>query len=485
LPVLRIKDSFRWDGEFRGLATAALEAGLYDLPGVVPVISAQVPLAGKELLGAARRTVDARYYCEGPPDALNLTLELCIAGGACENITATARREAPWDALGTLLEGVATVLELKVSEETRQSWHLPGSKDTYAELLTGRAAGMYYGVIPLPDPLPTGNMHPGFRPVLVDPKQPLAQWIWARWQLRTSEEEDQGNPVENLGRAALHRSSSPLFLAERALLLLKARPEEALLDLNEIRRKYENDPRFLDPYIRALLGSGRAADALAALKLFPVEFLWSPRIARLQVEVAGAAGVKDLDPLLAHWQKIDLTVVEPVKRRIALRVDQGEYEAALSLIEALRTRAPGAETDALETALLISLGRFVEAEKRIIPDLLPRLQARRALSEDPKADVAIYLTEPSATGIAAMAEAALQRGDPVGALVLLTPAGLENAQLVALQARALELTGRGIEASAAWRRAWELDPGIEGGPFEKARIASTFQYGLAPAELPD
>ncbi|MBM4368883.1 MAG: hypothetical protein FJ102_21895, partial [Deltaproteobacteria bacterium] len=51
--------------------------------------------------------------------------------------------------------------------------------------------------------------------------------------------------------------------------------------------------------------------------------------------------------------------------------------------------------------------------------------------------------------------------------------------------RALEASGRGSEAAGAWARAWELDPGLAGGPVSSGRIASTFRYveaGEHPAE---
>ena len=152
------------------------------------------------------RSVDATFTASGPPENLSLELQLCVAGGACETTTATCRREAPWDALGTLLQGAAETLGLEASEAQIAAWKQPGSRDAYAELLTGRSAAMYYGILPLPDPIPTGTAHPALRAVLVDPKQPLAQWIWARWQAGTFPDAD--HSAESLARASLLRPES-------------------------------------------------------------------------------------------------------------------------------------------------------------------------------------------------------------------------------------------------------------------------------------
>ncbi|HNH49115.1 MAG TPA: hypothetical protein PKY30_18865, partial [Myxococcota bacterium] len=146
LPILKVEQPFRWDSEFQGLATAAMELGLYDLPGVVPRISAQIPSPSDDSLKMVTRVVDARFLARGTPEKLELELELCVAGGLCESTIAEATREAPWPAFAALLEGAAATLGVEVPEAVRRSWSKAGSRDSYAELLTGRAAALYYGI---------------------------------------------------------------------------------------------------------------------------------------------------------------------------------------------------------------------------------------------------------------------------------------------------------------------------------------------------
>ena len=174
--------------------------------------------------------------------------------------TAHCRREDPWSAIGELLSGAARTLGMEPTEEQIATWSKAGSRDNYAELLTGRAAAMYYGILPIPDPLPTDNAHPALRAVLVDPKQPLAQWTWARWQ--ASAPVDAGHAPEALARASLLRPSSPLFPSERAWLLSSSgHAEEALLIWQDLVEHAPNDPRFLEPYARALLTAGQIGRA--------------------------------------------------------------------------------------------------------------------------------------------------------------------------------------------------------------------------------
>ena len=486
LPILKVEQPFRWDAEFRGLATAAMELGLYDLPGVVPHISAQVPSPSDDALKMATRVVDARFFARGTPEKLELELELCVAGGLCESTLAEATREAPWPAFGALLEGAAATLGVEVPEAVRLSWSKAGSRDSYAELLTGRAAALYYGILPLPDPLPAGKAHPVFRAVLVDPRQPIAQWTWARWQMGTLP--DAGKASESLGRAMLERPDSPLFAAQRAWLAGRAgHREEALLDWQEILGNHKDDPRFLEPTARALFATGRADDARSLLLRLPDAFLWIPEVAQLRVEVTEAVeGTENLDPLLEHWQRTDSMTVLPVRRRIELRVQRRDYEGARALVGVLRTRAPGPATDALEVALLVALGRLDLAMGRAPEEVAARLSLRAALQVDPGAELGEG--EEDIPALLARAQAALWRNDPEAALQLLgqatcMPPCTDAPERLALLARALEAQGRSTEAVEAWKQAWLLDPALEGGPVQNGRVATAFRL-LLPPEAP-
>lgn len=485
LAPLRVEDPFRWDAEFRGLATMALEMGLSDLPGVVPRLPGDLA-APSTLLhgGVARRQVDARFVARGEAEALELELELCVAGGGCEtHVSRGVHRERPWEGLANLLEGAAVTLGVTVEPAVSAAWRTPGSKDTYAELIAGRACATYYGILPPPEVPGDRRADPVVRAVLIDPRQPLAQWTLARWEAASTA--DGGLAIAALTRAALVRPSSPVLAADLATLYERTdRPDQAVLAWEELAEGHPGDPRYLEPYARALLAVGRARLALETLDRLPAEFAWDPGVAALRVEVVEAVdGTGELDPLLARWQQTDSRAVEPVRRRVDLRVQAGRYAEALDLVGALRTRAPGPETDALEAALLVAVGRAGDAVALAPPEVASRLRARVAREADlgtipslPAEDLEARL---------ARADAALWRNAPAEARAE-AEAAIEAAPWRAeghvLLARALEALGQGDAASDAWRRAWEVDPALEGGPVGAGRIASTFQYVvLAPS----
>jgi tetratricopeptide (TPR) repeat protein len=484
LPLAEIGAPFRWDDEFRGLSTMAVELGLSDLPGVVVRIPGHsAPPSVLVSLPVSRRLVDARLVVRPLPKVagveatpLELELELCVAGGACASTTTTGTREAPWDALGALLEGAAEALDVTPDDATVAGWHTPGSADTYAELLTGRAAATLYGILPPPEEPEDKRSNPVLRAVLIDPRQPLALWTLARWQVGYTS--DGGAAADTLARASLARPWSPLFDADLATVLHAAgKHDQAVLAWEHLRESSPQDPRYLEPAAQALMAAGRPEDARAVLREFPGEFRWTPRVAELSVVITEAIdGSAGLDPLLAHWQQTDPKAVAPVRRRLDLRVQSGQFADALEILPALRTRAPGPQTDALEVALLVATGRLEDAVAHAPADVGARIGARAEREQDPGAPLPELDASPDAD--LARAEGLLWRGEPASAMPLLTAARKERpwrADLHAALARALEGVGRGEDAAAAWQTAWELDPAMNGGPVSAGRVASTFQ----------
>lgn len=479
LPVLTVERSFTHDAELRGLVTLAMELGLSDIPGVVPLVPGDGPppaFAGSR--PPAGRMADARLLARGSPEALELELEVCIAGEGCESTVATGTLKAPWDAIGTLLEGAAAALDVDVEEAVVTAWHKPGSKDSYSELITGRAAAAYYGLIP-PSLTPGDRKaDPVVKAVYLDPGQPLAQWMRARWEVASTM--DGGKAAEALAKAQLLRPSSPLLLADQAALLgLTGHPNEALLIWETLAAAAPRDPRWWLPLARARLAGGHAEEAVATLESLPPAFSWDPGVAALRVSAAEAADpAADLDPLLARWQTVATTNPEPVRRRISARVRAQRYAEAEELMGALRERAPGPNTDALEVALFVALGRLDQAEELAPPGVASRIRARRQLAANPGLVPEGLLPEDPVAVLVA-GEAALWRKAPAEALAA-AEAGIvaapQSAEAQMLRARALEGLGRAHQASEAWAKAWELDPGLSGGPMESGRIASTFTY---------
>ncbi|MES2639807.1 MAG: hypothetical protein V4850_10000 [Myxococcota bacterium] len=486
LPLLVVEDAFRWDDEFRGLATMAIELGLSDIPGtVVRVPGDGAPPSVLMALPGSRRQVDARFLARGTDKALELELELCVAGEGCESTIATGTREAPWEAFGALLEGASSALGQPVPDEVAAAWRKPGSKDPYAELITGRGAAIYYGILPPPqDPTDT-RQNSVRRAVLIDPEQPIALWASARWEVGATS--DGGKAADLLARAALVRPHSRILDADRATVLsATGKADQAVLAWEQLRGGAMNDPRFLEPTARALLAARRPADARVVLDALPTEFRWIPRVAELRVAITEAVdGTAGLDPLLAHWQETDPRAVAPVRRRLDLRVQGQRFEEALGLLPALRSRAPGPLTDALEVALLVAVGRVRDAADRAPAEVAARLQARAERTLDPGSPVA-GLPREDVEARLARADGLVYRGEAAQALLEVDEALAERpwrAEAHVVKARALERLGRTEASSEEWQLAWEIDPALEGGPVAVTRIASTFRYVVSAPPL--
>jgi tetratricopeptide (TPR) repeat protein len=466
--------------ELRGVLTAALELGLADLPGVVPVVAGDgAPLAFRADRAPAARQADARASLRAVgADRFVLAFELCVAGGECVSAEKEAGVEAPWPAVAEALSGAAAGLGVTVPEAVRLAWAAPGSKDAYSELMTGRAAAMYYGL--LPPSLAPGDRKadPVARAVFLDPGQPIAQWIRARWEAASTV--DGGKASEALAKAQLVRPLSPVFAADQAALLgLTGHPTEALLAWETLVASAPDDPRWWLPLARARLAGGRLVEARETLEGLPAAYAWDPEVAALRVAVAEGLGASgELDPLLARWQAVAASNPEPVRRRIDARVRSGAYADAQALVGVLRDRDPGPATEALDVALLVATGRYDDAAAHAPEELAARIRARASLElnpavvpealavEDPlrpevEAGAALYARE------AGLAQTAAERA------IAASPLAAEAHQL---RARALEAAGRADEAVAAWTRAWDLDPAAPGGPVQGGRIASTFRY---------
>ncbi len=471
LPVMAVTPAFSHDAEFRGLVTMAIELGLSDLPGVISVVSVDsLPPSFAVQRPVARRQVDARLSARGSENTLTMELELCVAGGECRTTSAVTTRESPWDAVGALLEGAALTLDLPVPETS--DWKKPGSKDAYAELMTGRACAMYYGLLPPPETPGDKKSDPVVKAVYLDPKQPLAQWVRARWEIGATA--DGGLATEYLQRAALQRPWSPVLGADLATLYgASGRKAEAVLAWEDLVARDATDARWMEAYAAALFAVGRAADAQDALDRLPSEYEWDPRVAALRVAVVEALGGEDLDPLLERWQRVDSRTVEPVRRRIDLRVRKGDYADARSLVGALRQRSPGPGADALDVALLVALGQPGAAAELAPSDVGARLRARALREHDPGAAPEDLPADDVDARLHAAA-AALWSGDADLAQRIVSD--LVTADAFVLEAQALEAMGHGEDASAAWSSAWDLDPGLAGGPVEVDRVASTFRF---------
>ncbi len=484
LPVLTVASPFRYDAEFRGLVTTLMELGLADLPGVVARVPGDAPPPSLALFHPLpQRRYQATFTTTGGPDAVTVSLTLCPAGKSlgCETHTASGRRDSPHPMVASLLEATAKQLGQTPEDATVAAWSTPGSKDLYAELIAGRSCATYLGLLPAPVDPADKKLNPVIRAMLIDPNEPIARWIDARWQVYSLP--GGGSAEDALRRAALGRPGSPLLVADLATTLAASgKLEEAAIVWQGLLDQAPQDPRWLTPYADTLLKLGRPLDARTILDRLPADFQEDPEYARMQVRIAEQIGRIDLDPLLARWQATDPKSPEPVRRRIDQRVADGKYADALALVPALRSRAAGPATDALEVALLTATGQLAAAADHAPEEVADRLRARDARETDPAAepahidDAASALAAADARLWANKAGLSLEAADRA---MRLAP----DAEAWAARARALEAAGRTSESVQSWQEAWQLDPAMEGGPVQPHRIASTFR--LAEAPTPD
>ena len=490
LAPARATAPFRWDPELRGLVTEAVELGLADLPGVVPVVGQAASPAVLLLETRPQRTVEAALRitplaANADPMPVRLELEVCGGEPACLTVAAEGTRTHPWDAIGALLDGAASYLGVPTTGSMRAAWRTPASTDPYAALVAGRSAALLFGLLPWKAPA-EGQPDPIGRAVRIDPRNPLAQWTLARWDAGAAESAGRAFPA--LQAALIARPGSPLLAADLAVLFERtARNEKALLAWDEVERVAPGDPRFQVGAARVLLATGRPDAARTRLDALPAAAAWDPAVAALRVRIAEADTTttpETLDALLDAWQRVDPRAAAPVRRRIDLRVRGGRWDDALALVPALRARTPGAGADALRTSLLAARGRWDDAAASAPEPTRSRLLARGAWTRDPSATPDLEGDDP--TTKLAHADAALLAGDRARALTLadsVLDAHEARADGWVVRARALESLGRGELATEAWSRAWERDPGLPGGTVEQDRVASTFRVGAPPAPV--
>jgi hypothetical protein len=487
--------------ELRGLLAASMELGLADLPGVVPSVGGARSPVFQAHAPAAQRMADATVKVRGDAAAIEIEMELCVAGGACTTLVGTGTRDAPWPAIATILEGAAGALGAEAPGGA--DWARPGSKDPYAETITGRGAAILWGLLPPPEEPGDPARDPFTRAVFLDPGQPLAHWLKARWEVSASARSpphesaagapppivapgpgDAPTPAESidaaLQRAILLRPWSPLLVADRATWLTDAgRGAEAALAWEDLVARSPADPRWIEPCANALAAVGQWDGAEAMLTALPAEAGWTAGVAALRVEVAEhRAPTEDLDPLLERWQVVDSRAAEPVRRRLDARVARGRYAEARLLVPVLAGRVPGGDVEPIDVALLVALGDLGAAADRAGGEVAVRIRSRALTAASP-AERPSELPADDVEGQLAAAAAALWSGEWADVISLtagtskLAPA---RAEPWIIRARALERLGDAAAASDAWLRGWELDPAIEGGPVEFHRVASTFRF---------
>lgn len=453
--------------ELGGLFTALLESGLTDLADVAAMVDGVPPspsLVDRLQTGAVIWT--GRPTITPASDGLSFSLLLCNAEGLCLDHDARGTRDAPHVAVASLLDQAARTLERQPVAGVAATWSLPQSADAYAVLMEGRSGAVFYGLRVAPSPAARGDWRrdPIARAVYIDPSMAVAWWLRGRDQLRWDETHD---ARESFTRAAIGKPMSVLFQADEAATLAMLHKWDAAWQAwQDVDQRSPADPRFAVQRARAALHAERVKEALAILDALPGRYQDERAVAELRVAIAEATGESsNYDELLARWQRAAPTDPEPVRRRIRIRVEAGDFREALELTDELERRGQREEAARLAMALAIGLDRFAtaadKAEALGLPAVASRVRLREALERDDRA-VPSMLTEaddPVAHVVAG--ERLLRAGDTVGALMHAEAALAAEPyfpEALDLQARALEAAGRGADATVARLKLRSADP---------------------------
>ncbi len=461
-----IAPDFRWGTETAGLVTAWTERGLAGLWGVVPHVvgtpifsGLHTPLVNEDVWVASMSVGD-------DPSALRIALTLCDPQGACLEHQSIGVREAPFEATAAVLVQASQQLGRAPVVETR-SWRVPPSQDDYAVLITGRAAASFYGISEPTEVDAIGDRRrdPINRAVWIDPSVAVAQGMLAR---RDAVLGDGDAMLQAYALAAkYHADDDPTLTADLAAAsTMMANPLDAYALWADVQRELPDDPRFMVPRLQAALALEEVDDVLDELLRLGARLGPDPAVAELRVAVADAADASralDLDLLLSDWQRADPTATEPVRRRIGLRLDTGDWAGALELTDALVARGSTREALELKLALGAALHRWGDAHEAAValgnPEAAAQMLAAGAGDPATAAAALEATTEPRT--LLVRGELLLSAGSALEALAMASAALSSDpwwADGLALQVRALRALGRSEEAREALARLHQADP---------------------------
>lgn len=450
----------RWGVEAVGHVAALVESALADLQGVVPEVAGvprspgvahAVPTAG------APWTLDLSVKVAG--DVVSIEALVCDPGHVCTRHAADGVRTAPNEAVVRLMAQVADRLD-RAGLADRSVAARPETPDDYAALLIGRSAATALGLRESAPPEVRGDpkRDPIARAVFLDPGSSLG------WSLVGRTEPDPDLRLAAFERAAELRPDSLVRQADLAATLSDAGlPVRAWEQWEHVSERAPGDLRFVLPRAHAALAIHDPRKARAILGELHGRFDNVGEVVEMQVAVADATGGAT-DELLAHWQDVDRTNPEPVRRRIRGKVDAGLREEALALCSELGHRGVGDEARALTLAIASDLGRWDVAAGAATSlgesDLASRLEASSpGLDAMARARLLEFATAPEAR--LARASALFEAGHVDDALVevgVLLGKDPWWPEALDLQSRLLTAKGDAAGAAAAREKLLHADP---------------------------
>lgn len=461
----RHTETVRRPAETCGILAALLESGLADLEDVVPNVQG-VPVSpgirDHLQLGAERWT--GSVFVHGDKSDITVMLTLCGPDGACVEHRADGVYEGPHAIAATLLPLAAATLDRQPLPGAVDAWALPQSPDPYAVMIAGRGASIFYGQGEPLDPEDVGDRKrdPITRALYLDPAMPLGQWIAGR-RAQTLGKSGRGE----FARAAVLRPRSLLFQADAAAALLAdGDAEGALAAWQVVEAQQPKDPRFTVARARTAMGLERHALATTMLDGLREGLQDDRTVVELRVQIADATGAGEgHDDLLARWEAAAPEEAEPVRRRLALRVEAGRYREALEFTEVLTARGAREEANRAAMALAVGLREWElaarEAESLGLPEVASDLQIRASIeAEERQLPPGLEQDKEPAARIVEgqwwLSHEAPDRALRIAEALLVTQPWWPEA--LALAHRAAVGSGRGAEAAAYEARLLLADP---------------------------
>ena len=457
----------RQPDELAGLYLALVESGLVELPGVTAVVDGVDPSPGvASAVSTGGEHWRALLALVPDGEGVRYGLLLCDPQNNCLNHESYGDRQRPWSATAELLAEVADALGRPATPAVMDGWARPQSADGYAVLVAGRSAAVFYGIRPPVSPEDYGDNRrdPVERAVFLDPSMPIAWWTHGR---RDWINGDARAAREAFTRARIARPESVLWQADEAAALgMQGRWEESWAAWEPIQERSPDDPRFAVARASSALKAEKVQQALAILDALPPAAQTETAVAEMRVAIAEVTGQSsNYDELLARWQEAAPADPEPVRRRIAVRIDEGRWAEGLELTDELSRRGAQVESHQLAMSLALGSGELDRAGQEAAAlhstVLEDKIRFRTIAEGDPSALTAEF--DPSADPYASLvyAEARLASGDATGALQMAT-AVLQDRQWCPeawdVVARAQRAQGKEGEAVAAERQRDWADP---------------------------
>jgi hypothetical protein len=488
----RSAPAFPLEMELLGLATVLAELALAEIPEVIPDARGAVPVPS--LADAVELPADrwmALLHLSRTGRQIHLELRLCDPAGRCTEQIEPIPGGDPAPAVARAVAFIRRTLGREGPDPAQLArWSTPTSTDRYAAIVCGRGAASLLGLTPPPPSAVWGDRRkdPLARAVSIDPGLSVCHWLLARRDLGAGRTAEARAELERAVRGSEPRL---LFWMDRAVAHASREAQREMLASWEGAGALGRDVRFSLGRARARLEAGPPYEALEELSRLPAAWKEEVPVLALRVRIADRGGpTGELDALLERWHQKSPADPEPVRRRIALRLEELRYADALELVLKLLRAHDTAQVRAQAIALAVLADRFDLAQQWARqwgdPELASLIAARRHLEENPTRIPEELAAARGAAAALTRAELHLVGGRPEQALreVDRIRAGPWLPHALWIKAKALAAARRSAEETRVRSLLRELDPALaadlQGPSTAPGRIAEGVQAQTSP-----